>query len=933
MLSRKIFADALFALSLFTLPAAGQIARIEQDFVQWTQIAVDGNPPEGSGGFAVPGSTARNSFRTVVQTFLNENWAGADTLADSLGYDVVAFRDTANNNATYYGLIPQPDNADGRGFYFVRPRAGVVRRLVVEAPHAVEDDRTGVLAAEVFRAVGARAVLISGVDRCANAAGSTCTGSTDCGAHKVSDMAHAVATFFQVFHEEASAEHTNTVVLQLHGFLPNPLDPTEPEFSISDGTGTDNLDPGYRPNLIYREIQEGMEAAMAPTLPARNGNSCNMAGHGNFKCGTENVQARYTNGSPNACSTNATAASGRFIHLEMSPKLRDGVKAGDPYTPQILIDALLHLRTIGRIGDRIYADANQDGNEDVGEPGIHGAVIEILDTNGTVVGSTTSVLGYYKVGNLPEGYYRIRVQLPPGYAYGSYLGPDGISPQFYLRDAQDRYGMDLDMIPPAFAQIGDFVWADDGDGVQNGESGFPASVGVQLLTPEGDVAASTTTNALNGLYNLSVLPGSYSLRVVPPAGQGVTRQVGGSPNSDSDIDPATGKSAAFSLASGALDSSRDAGLVPCFNVALIAKNASWKWKTGTSSWPSDWTEETFDDSAGAGWQEGVSPLGFGDDVDFITPIPNPEDTGVFTTYFRLSFDVADPTLFQQPLALTFSRDDGVILYLNGVEVARRNLPWGAIVGAGTPASTEAETAETISIPASLLASGTNVLAVELHQVFDPQETEPTGLFDLSLTGKVCSPCQVKQKDLTQVDSTHISAETEDKKDDNFGTATKLVVDGSPAVSALLKWNDVDDQIPANATVLSASLFLFLDGNSSSTNDPYAVHALKRSWSEGTATWLTPWAVPGAKDSTDSDSVRLGMMPMDNVPNISVEVPLNHAGREVVQGWVDGSLANFGFLIDAELGSDNGLDIGSDENSTVAKRPKLRVVYIDPACTQ
>lgn len=928
MLSRKIFVGLLLALSLFTLPAAGQIGRIEQDFVQWTEIAVDGNPPEDSDGFALLGPNDRTDFGTVVQTFLNENWATADFQADSLGYDVVAFRDTANNNETYYGLIPQPDNDDSRGFYFVRPRAGVVRRLVIEAPHAVEDERTGVLASEVFRATGARAVLISGVDRCANLGDpSNCSGSTDCGAHKMSDMAHSVETFFQVFHERASAEHADTLVLQLHGFL---ADGDDPEFSVSDGSQADNIDPVYPSNLIYERITDGMEAAVTPALPARNGNSCNMAGHEEFKCGTLNVQARFTNGSPNACSTNAAAANGRFIHLELSNNLRDGVGTGDPYSQQIVIEAVKHLPMMGRIGDRIWADIDADDLQDAGEPGIHGAVIEILDPSNNVVGSTTSVVGDYKVGNLPPGNYRVRVQLPSGYTYGSYLGTDGISPQFFLAVSQDRTNIDLALVPPALGQIGDFVWADDGDGVQNGESGFPASVGVQLLTPEGDVAASTTTNALNGLYNLSVLPGSYSLRVIPPAGQGVTRQVAGSPSSDSDIDPATGRSAAFSLASGALDSSRDAGLVPCFNVPLVAKNALWKWKTGTAGWPGDWN--TVSDSALSGWQEGFSPLGFGDDVDFVTEIPNPEDTGFFTTYFRVSFDVADATLFQQPLELTFSRDDGVIVYVNGVEAVRRNLPWGSIVDTGTPASTEAETTETISIPASLLASGANVLAVELHQVYDPEEDEPTGLFDLSLTGKVCSPCQVKQKELIQVDSTHISGEA-GKQSSNFGGVSKLVVDGVPAVSALLQWNDIDDQIPQSATVLSASLLLFLDGSSSASNDPYAIHALKRSWSEGTATWLTPWTAAGAQDSTDSDSARLGLMPFDTLPNIAVEVPLNNAGREVVQGWVDGSLSNDGFLIDAEPGSDNGLDISSDENSTVSRRPKLRVVYIDPACSQ
>jgi len=61
-------------------------------------------------------------------------------------------------------------------------------------------------------------------------------------------------------------------------------------------------------------------------------------------------------------------------------------------------------------------------------------------------------------------------------------------------------------------------------------------------------------------------------------------------------------------------------------------------------------------------------------------------------------------------------DDGAIYYLNGVEVARFNMPAGA-VNAATFSSVphEANVFEVFPLDASPLVSGDNVLAVEVHQ--------------------------------------------------------------------------------------------------------------------------------------------------------------------------------------------------------------------------
>ena len=66
------------------------------------------------------------------------------------------------------------------------------------------------------------------------------------------------------------------------------------------------------------------------------------------------------------------------------------------------------------------------------------------------------------------------------------------------------------------------------------------------------------------------------------------------------------------------------------------------------------------------------------------------------------------------------RDDGAVVYLNGVEVMRSNLPTGVVsyTTLATSAITGAEES-TVYVPgtsvSSLLVAGVNTIAVEIHQ--------------------------------------------------------------------------------------------------------------------------------------------------------------------------------------------------------------------------
>src|SRR6185436_10920758 len=96
--------------------------------------------------------------------------------------------------------------------------------------------------------------------------------------------------------------------------------------------------------------------------------------------------------------------------------------------------------------------------------------------------------------------------------------------------------------------------------------------------------------------------------------------------------------------------------------------------------------------------------------------------------------VTNASLFNS-LTLRLLRDDGAVIYLNGVEVWRTNMPTGT-VGSSTVApvaiaGVDESTFVQTTLSPSLLINGTNVLAVELHQ---SGGTSSDISFDLQLIG-------------------------------------------------------------------------------------------------------------------------------------------------------------------------------------------------------
>ena len=174
-----------------------------------------------------------------------------------------------------------------------------------------------------------------------------------------------------------------------------------------------------------------------------------------------------------------------------------------------------------------------------------------------------------------------------------------------------------------------------------------------------------------------------------------------------DLDCASGESC--DLSTGACV---DAGSAPPLP---ILDGDEWRYLKGRSEPPSGWATATFDDAA---WTRGASGFGYGTDCVHRTVLSDMKD-GYSSLYLRRAFDVADPAAIQA-LTLTMDYDDGFVAYLNGTEVARRNVTGNPPAASslatqnhdcsGAPVSGNAP--ESFSLSKSALRAGTNVLAIQ-----------------------------------------------------------------------------------------------------------------------------------------------------------------------------------------------------------------------------
>lgn len=191
------------------------------------------------------------------------------------------------------------------------------------------------------------------------------------------------------------------------------------------------------------------------------------------------------------------------------------------------------FRVTSAIGDYVWLDADRDGVQDVGEPGIANVTLALYSdpngdgdpSDGTLVAETTTDLyGGYIFPDLGSGNYVVDVTDTNGVLSGYSLTAGSTDPHGPINLGRDEKYLDADFgyapSDTSKAVIGDYLWSDaDNDGIQDpGEPGI-GGVTIQLLADyDGDenftdVVTTTTTTADGSYLFQGLAPDDYVVDV------------------------------------------------------------------------------------------------------------------------------------------------------------------------------------------------------------------------------------------------------------------------------------------------------------------------------------------------------------------------------------------------------------------------------------
>ncbi|MCP4352605.1 MAG: hypothetical protein GY795_44680, partial [Desulfobacterales bacterium] len=263
--------------------------------------------------------------------------------------------------------------------------------------------------------------------------------------------------------------------------------------------------------------------------------------------------------------------------------LDSGIDLPDQQTDYFDADFGYRLNTAS-LGDYVWYDADQNGVQDYGEPGITGVLVNLYDSTGDIIAVTeTGASGFYKFTGLKPGDYIVEFILPErGYMFSPKDSGTGVLQDIFDSDADTETGRtgiitlsfgeenltaDAGMVVPGMpsAGIGNFVWYDaNQNGNQEPDETGVAGVNVLLINPEtGAVIAATTTDG-SGFYAFEgLVPGNYVVEFQSSdSDYTLTPQYqGNDETSDSNADPATGQTDLITLSSGEHNLTVDAGMI------------------------------------------------------------------------------------------------------------------------------------------------------------------------------------------------------------------------------------------------------------------------------------------------------------------------------------------------------------------------------------
>ena len=153
---------------------------------------------------------------------------------------------------------------------------------------------------------------------------------------------------------------------------------------------------------------------------------------------------------------------------------------------------------------------------------------------------------------------------------------------------------------------------------------------------------------------------------------------------------------------------------------MFPADAVWRYNESGISLPTGWQTEVH--PVGGTWKSGRGLLGFErstlPEPGLNTQLADPRTRSVITHYFETELEMTQQQLDEfDAFELQHAVDDGVIIYVNGIEVTRFQMPDGEATSStrATRSVSNAKFGKFETVPKDLLQLGSNRISAEVHQ--------------------------------------------------------------------------------------------------------------------------------------------------------------------------------------------------------------------------
>ena len=246
------------------------------------------------------------------------DWCDVKVKAANAGYEVIRYYDTDSGRWFVHG---RDKTRFGQSYFYLNPYSK--RNIVIEVPHEPYEFGIAVQGAKIFKDLAARALIINNEDRCSDLEEAIrcnhgSTSACDDGRVRESDVAHNTDNTFHLLHVRFSDMDPGTKFVQLHGFR---VEVGRHSAVVGDSSNVDVRDNSIS-NIFTNHLRGKVSSPSSVSSCQESAGKPNPA-----FCGEANAQGRYTNNG-DACTFTGTT-SGRFLHIEQVPSLRDDDESGD----------------------------------------------------------------------------------------------------------------------------------------------------------------------------------------------------------------------------------------------------------------------------------------------------------------------------------------------------------------------------------------------------------------------------------------------------------------------------------------------------------------------------------------------------------------------------------------------------------------------------